>query len=144
MFSILITSHGLSADEQHATLLDIWMLSSPRPTNKMWYNTLSKSSSNDSLPENYLNLAKTEHSDVECLVMKKYSKLNPKYSLAVDACNIKHTAICRVGPPMISFVEETPKFPCLTKNPVDRRKRSYNATNNQEIGTNIGIFPSYS
>ena len=109
----------------------------------MWYNTLSKSSSNDSLPENYLNLAKTERSDVECLVMKKYSKLNPKYSLAVDACNIKHTAICRVDPQMISFVAETPKFPCLAKNPVDRRKRSYNAENTQEIRKNNGVFPSY-
>ena len=122
-------------------LLDIWMLSSPK-TEEMWYDALSKSSNNDTLLEN-LNLAKDGYSDLECLVMKKYSKLNPKFSLAVDVCNRKHKAICRVDPQMISSVTETPKFPCLTKNLADRRKRSINAAHGQEIEKDKGGFPSY-
>ena len=136
----LTTSHDLFPDEQHAMLLDIWMLSSPK-TEEMWYDELSQSSSNDSLLEN-LNLAKDGYSDLQCLVMKKYSKFNPKFSLAVDVCNRKHKAICRVDPQMISPVTETPKFPCLTKNSSDRRKRSSKNEDKQEIETNKGIFAS--
>ena len=136
----IIPLHDLFPDEQPAMLLDIWMLSSPK-TEEMWYDALSQSSSNDSRLEN-LNLAQDGYSDLECLVMKKYSKLNPKFSLAVDVCSRKHKTICRVDPQMISSITETPKFPCLTNNPVDRRKRSSNAADNQEIETNKGSFPS--
>ena len=103
----------------------------------MWYDALSKSSSNDTLLEN-LNVAKDGYSDAECLVMKKYSKLNPKFSLAVDVCNRKRTAICRVDPQMISSVTQTPKFPCLTKSSADRRKR--NAAQDQELEKHKGVF----
>ena len=132
----LITSHDLFPDEQPSMLLAIWMLSKPR-IEEMWYDALSKSSTNDTLLEN-LNLAQDGYSDMECLAMKKYSKSNPKFSLAVDVCNRKRTAICRVDPQMISSVTQTPKFPCLTKSSADRRKR--NAAQGQELEKHKGVF----
>ena len=120
---------------------DIWMLSRPK-TNQMWYNKLSKSQRDNDLLDN-LDLdtdGKGLKSGSKCLVMKKYTQLNPKILLAVEACNEKHSAICRTDPRTANSVEEAPKFPCLTSNRANRRKRASPTQNDSETGNDKGLF----
>ena len=98
------------------------MLSSPK-TNYMWYDKIIKSPDDKYFVEN-MNLA-TEgvEFDSECLVLRKYSKLNPKFLLAVEDCNQKHTVTCRLDSTRINSLTEAPKFPCLKPKTAGRRKR---------------------
>ena len=103
-------------------LLDTRMLSGPKTTN-MWYNKPPETFSD--MLEN-MGQAKDGvefESGSECLVMRKYSKFNPKFSLAIEACNIKRSAICRIDPQTASSLAEAPKFPCLNPEAVHRSKR---------------------
>ena len=107
-------------------------------TNGMWYDKLDKS---NKLLEN-LNLAKDGLADVNCLIMGKYSKLpDMKLSLGVDACNKKHSAICKYNPQMITSLPEPPKFPCLTPNRTERRKRSTSAADHCKKGEKQIFIP---
>ena len=120
---------------------DVWMLSRPK-ANEMWYNKLSKSQGDNDLLDN-LDLdkdGKELESGSKCLVMKKYSQLNPKMLLAVEACNEKHSAICKIDPRTANSVEEAPKFPCLTSNRSNRRKRASTTKNDSETGSDKGLF----
>ena len=120
---------------------DVWMLSRPK-ANEMWYNTLSKSQGDNDLFAN-LDLDKDGtklESGSKCLVMKKYTQLNPKSLLVVEACNEKHSAICRIDPPTANTVEEAPKFPCLSSNSANRRKRASTTENDSETGNDNGLF----
>lgn len=120
------------------------MLSRPK-TNEMWYNKLSKSQGDNDLLDN-LDLdkdGKELESGSKCLVMKKYSQLNPKMMLAVEACNEKHSVICRIDPQTANSVEEAPKFPCLTSNRSNRRKRASRTENDSETGNDKGLFVNH-
>ena len=120
-------------------LLDTWVLSGPK-TKTMWYNKPPETF-NDML-EN-MGQAKDGiefESGSECLVMRKYSKFNPTFSLAIEACNIKRSAICRIDPQTANSVEEAPKFPCLSSNRANRRKRASTTGNDRETGNDKGLF----
>ena len=117
------------------------MLSRPK-ANEMWYTKLSKSQEDNDLLAN-LDLytdGKELESGSKCLVMKKYTQLNPKTLLAVEACNEKHSVICRIDPQTANSVEEAPKFPCLTSNRSNRRKRASTTENDSETGNDKGLF----
>ena len=98
------------------------MLSSPK-ANHMWYDKIITSPDDKYFVEN-MNLA-TDGVEFgsECLVLRKYSKLNPKFLLAVEACDQKHAVTCRLDPTKINFVTEAPNFPCLKPKDTGRRKR---------------------
>ena len=98
------------------------MLSGPK-TNDMWYNRLSKFTKDNSVLGN-LNLA-TDGIELgsECLLLKKYSELNPKLLLAVESCNDKYSVTCRLEPEKANSIREAPKLPCLKPIGVGRRKR---------------------
>ena len=113
------------------------MISHPK-TKDMWYDKLRNSSKNDSLLEN-LNLAVDEYSEEECLAMRKYSKSNPMFSISVEACDRKNSVICRLDPQMINSLAESPKFPCLQPNRMDRRKRSFSNGEDQRGGKREGL-----
>ena len=112
------------------------MLSHPK-TNDMWYDKLSKSMKDESLLQN-LNQAKDGISDDQCLVMNKVSSSDPMFSIGVQDCNVKQTAICRVKLPMIATPPKPPKFPCLKLNQGDRRKRSSGNDKLLKTGKNEG------
>ena len=114
------------------------MLSRPI-VNGMWYDKLSKSLEKENLLQN-LNQARNEVSDTRCLVMSKVSKSDPKYSLRTEDCNGKHVAVCRAKPQMINNQPKPPKFPCLTLNHADRRKRSPGYKNFQEPEKYNGVL----
>ena len=120
---------------------DVWMLSRPK-ANEMWYTKLNKSQEGNDL---LANLAldtdgKELESGSKCLVMKKYTELNPILLLAVEACNEKHSTICRTDPRTANSVEEAPKFPCLTSIRANRRKRASTTENDSEAGNDKGLF----
>ena len=134
MVGSLIISYGLFIDREG--LLDTWVLTRST-TNDMWYDKLDKS---DNLLQN-LNLAKDGLSDVSCLIMGKYSKSpDLKFSLAVDACSEKHSAVCKYNPQMTASLPEPPKFPCLTTNRKNRRKRSTSAGDHCKKGERQSVL----
>ena len=123
-------------------LLDTWMLSGPK-TENMWYNK-PRETLNDML-EN-IGQAKDGiefESDSECLVMRKYSKFNQKFSLAIGACNIKRSAICRIDPQTASSLAEAPKFPCLNPDGVHRSKRETADSPEKETGLGLLLHNAY-
>ena len=135
-----MTSYELFADEDLDVFRDIWMLKGPK-TNDMWYNKLSGSQGDNILLAN-LDLdmdVKELESGSKCLVMKKYSQLNPKLLLAVTDCNEKHSAICRIDPQTANSVEDAPKFPCLASNRANRRKRASMTENESETESDKGL-----
>ena len=111
------------------------MLSGPK-TDDMWYNKLSKSKKDDNSLENLSMAADGKEIDAvsKCLVMRKYSKLNPKFAFAAQSCGEKHSAICRLDPQMVSPVTEAPKFPCLETGGNDRTKRDAEYDNKNAKG----------
>ena len=130
--------YGLFTDHDNV-LLDTWALTRSTTTD-VWYDKLDKS---DNLLKN-LNLATGVLSDVNCLIVGKYWNIISSdaitsirladYSLAADACNEKHSAICKYDPQIIVSLPAPPKFPCLTKNRIERRKRSTSAENHCKKG----------
>ena len=129
--NLLITLHEIIIEENHEIFRDVWMLSGPK-TDDMWYNKLSKSKKDDNSLENLSMAADGKEIDAvsKCLVMRKYSKLNPKFAFAAQSCGEKHSAICRLDPQMVSPVTEAPKFPCLEASGNYRTKRD--AEDNKE------------
>ena len=117
------------------------MLTRPK-TNDMWYDKLFKSSKGDILLEN-LSLAADGLSDVKCLVMKKNSKAKPMFSLFVDGCKKKHSAICKYNQEMTKSVPEAPKFPCLAPNHIERRKRATLDDEHQKKWKGQGLLLNY-
>ena len=89
----------------------------------MWYNKLSKLPKDQSLLEN-LETASDGFLDVECLLMSKISKLDPKLSIRIGNCKEKHSVICRAEIQKINSLKETSKFPCLATSDKGRAKRS--------------------
>ena len=114
------------------------MLSHPI-VNDMWYDMLSTSIEEENPLQN-LNQARNLMSATRCLVMNKVSKSNPKYSLRIGDCNGKNVAVCRAKPQMINDHPKPPKFPCLTLNHADRRKRSPGYKNFQEPEKYNGVL----
>ena len=115
------------------------MSSNPK-TNDLWYDKISKSPDDKYFIEN-MNLATDGiQFGSDCLILRKYSELNPKFLLAVEACNQKHSVICRLDPEKISFVTEAPKFPCLKPKDAGRRKRD--TGDHQGEDKIIGMFLS--
>ena len=120
------------------------MLSGPK-TNDMWYNKLGKSPQDGNILEN-LSLAKdgTElHTGSKCLVLRKYSTLHPKFFLALESCNEKHSAVCRIDPEMVNSLQDAPKFPCITSNQVKRRKRASGSESDTGIADEKGLSLNY-
>ena len=98
------------------------MLSHPI-VNDMWYDMLSTSIEEENPLQN-LNQARNSMSATRCLVMNKVSNSDPKYSIRTEDCNEKHVAVCRAKPQKVTDKPKPSKFPCLTQNHSDRRKRS--------------------
>ena len=118
-------------------LLDTWMLSGPK-TENMWYNkpieTFNQMLQNIGQAKDGIEF----ESGFECLAMRKYSKFNPKFSLAIQACNIKRSVICRIDPQRASSLAEAPKFPCLNPDGVNRSKRE--TADSPEKETGLGLL----
>ena len=125
----------LFVDEGPSTLFDTWMLSRSE-RGEMWYDKLNK---DDSLVQN-LKQASEKVSNVQCLVMSKVSESEPKFSLKVQDCNEKHPVVCRVEPQKIADLTDTPKFPCLAQNQVNRRKRDTDYESYQVKQSNTGLL----
>ena len=139
-----MTSYEIFADEDLDVFQDIWMLSGPK-TNDMWYNKLSKSPQDGNILEN-LNLAidgKELESGSKCLVLRKYSKLDAKFFLALESCNEKHSAVCKIDPEMVNSLQDAPKFPCITPNQVKRKKRASGSESDTEMAEEKGLFLNY-
>ena len=139
-----MTSYEIFAGEDLDVFQDIWMLSGPK-TNDMWYNKLSKSPPDGNILEN-LKLA-IDNQELEsgsnCLVMRKYSKLNAKFFLALESCDEKRSTVCRIDPGMVNSLENTPKFPCITSNQVKRRKRAPAVESDTRTATEKGFLPNH-
>ena len=139
-----MTSYEIFADEDLDVIQDIWMLSGPK-TNDMWYNKLSKSPQDGNILEN-LNLA-IDNQELEsgsnCLVMRKYSKLNAKFFLALESCDEKRSTVCRIDPEMVNSLENTPKFPCITSNQVNRKKRASGSESDTGRADEKGLLLNY-
>ena len=137
----MITSCEIFTDEDLEVFRDIWMFSGPK-TNDMWYNKLGKSPQDGNILEN-LNLArdgKELDSGSKCLVLRKYSKLHPKFFLALESCNEKHSAVCRIDPEMVNSLQDAPKFPCITSNQVNRKKRAAGSESDTGIADEKGLL----
>ena len=117
------------------------MLSGPK-TKTMWYNKPPETF-NDMLKN--IGQAKDGiefESGSECLVMRKYSKFNPTFSLGIESCNIKRSAICRIDPQLASSLTEAPKFPCLNPDGVHRSKRETGDSPEKETGLGLLLHNS--
>ena len=140
----MITSCEIFTDEDLEVFRDIWMFSGPK-TNDMWYNKLGKSPQDGNILEN-LNLArdgKELESGSKCLVLRKYSKLHPKFFLALESCDEKHSLVCRIDPDMVNSVEDAPKFPCITSNQVNRKKRASGSESDTGRADEKGLLLNY-
>ena len=83
-----MTPYEIFTENDDEVLRDTWMSSNPN-TNDMWYDKISKSPDDKYFLEN-MNLATDGiQFGSDCLVLRKYSELNPKFVLAVEACNQK-------------------------------------------------------
>ena len=132
---VFITQYTLVVDEAPSAVFDTWMLSRSE-RGEMWYDKLNK---DDSLVQN-LKQASEKVTDAQCLVMSKVSESEPKFSLKVQDCNEKHPVVCRVEPQQIADLTDTPKFPCLAPNQVNRRKRTPDYESYQENQSNTGLL----
>ena len=118
----LTNSSTLFIEDQSTVLLDTWVLSHPKE-HDMWFNKLGNASNDENRLEN-LKRVEAGYSDEECLFMSKISKAEPKYSLSVENCKKKHSAICRIDPQETNVLKEPSMFPCLAEKPGGRVKRS--------------------
>ena len=118
------------------------MLSGPK-TKTMWYNKPPETF-NDMLENMGQATDGIEfESGSECLVMRKYSKFNPTFSLGIESCNIKRSAICRIDPQTASSLAKAPKFPCLNPDGVHRSKRETADSREKETGLGLLLHNAY-
>ena len=137
-FSRQITKYVQFIGVDSAKILDAWVVSHPM-TNEMWYNKLGKLPKDESLLEN-LEAASDGFLDVECLLMSKISKLDPKLSIRIGNCKEKHSVICRAEIQKINSLKETSKFPCLETSSKGRAKRSPKEENHGKGENDTGKY----